>query len=155
MTRRSSLNEATIGPVKIDNVAPIQPRIDVADRAAFGATKMRADLAPVPIRKIGKPQHGVVSAHWSAALRADTIDDDIREARPAIDRAVPVAKPSCGFPTPRHGTSKRMTRLSANRATTSQELGTGARASYCRSWVLIIRADLDIEHFRVRPKFDG
>jgi hypothetical protein len=101
---------------------------------------MRAHLAPVPIRKIGEFQYGVVSADGTALLRTDTIDDDIREARAPIDQAVPVAKPSCWFSTPRHAASKLMTRLSANRAVTSQGLGIGAGASYCRSRVLISRA---------------
>jgi hypothetical protein len=132
----------TVGAIEVDNVAPVWPRIDVADCAAFGAPKMCADLAPIPIRKIGKPQQCVVSADRAALLRADAIDDDVDEAPSPINRAVPVAKPSCGFSTPRHGASKRIARLSANRATTSQELGTGAGTSYSRSRVLISRRAL-------------
>jgi hypothetical protein len=83
--------------IEVDHLAPIIPGIDVADRAAFRATKVRADIAPVPIRQIGKLQRRVVPAHGAALIGTDTIHDDVDETRVTIDGAGPVAEPSCGL----------------------------------------------------------
>jgi hypothetical protein len=39
--------------IEIDNLTPIQPRVDVADRPAFRAFEVRGNIVPVPIRQIG------------------------------------------------------------------------------------------------------
>jgi hypothetical protein len=53
-----------VGQAGRDNLAPIQPRVDVADRAAL----FRALSAP------RFAQYGVVSAHGFTLPRADAID---------------------------------------------------------------------------------
>jgi hypothetical protein len=40
--------------VEVDDFAPIEPRIDVADAAALGAAKVSADSLPRPIRQAVK-----------------------------------------------------------------------------------------------------
>jgi hypothetical protein len=92
--------------MKVDYFTPIQPRIDISDRAALRAFKMSGDVLPVPVRQIGKLQHGVVTAHRAAPLGADAIHDHHREVGRPVDRTFPVMEPARGFSSPRHGASK-------------------------------------------------
>jgi hypothetical protein len=44
--------------LEIDYLAPIQAGIDVADRSAFRAFKVRRNIVPVPIRQVGQLSDG-------------------------------------------------------------------------------------------------
>jgi len=64
--------------VEIDHLGPIQPRITIADRPAFRAAKMSADLAPVRIRYLrlcGPVTDGRSKAHTtvSSKFRCDKV----------------------------------------------------------------------------------
>jgi hypothetical protein len=48
--------------IEIDDFAPVQPRIDVADRTANRATQVSADIDPIPIREIIDVEPAVVVA---------------------------------------------------------------------------------------------
>ena len=46
--------------VEIDNLAPVGPGVDIADRAAFLASKMGADVVPIPLRQFVERQSRVM-----------------------------------------------------------------------------------------------
>jgi hypothetical protein len=46
--------------MEVDDLGPIQTSIDEADRSAFRAAKMDADIMPVPVRKIVQIEPAVV-----------------------------------------------------------------------------------------------
>jgi hypothetical protein len=96
--------------VEIDNLAPIQARIDVAHRAAFGAAKVRTDLVPIPIRQVLQWQPATMAAVLAFG-RPHAIDEHGCKASVPVDGAVPVAKPTWWFSTPRHGALKAPQRL--------------------------------------------
>ena len=55
--------------VEIDHLGPIHPSIDEADRSAFRAAEVGADVVPVPVRQVAQPEPAVVVASLMIALR--------------------------------------------------------------------------------------
>src|ERR1700739_3406338 len=91
--------------VEVDRLAPIDARVDIADRAANRAAQAGADLPPIPVRQILQRYLPATSAQLALGW-PDAIDEHGLEAGAAIDGAFRVFKPSYRFAAPGHGAPK-------------------------------------------------
>ena len=91
---------------EVDDLAPINARINPPHRAALRALEVGGNVPPIPIRKIGehKPAHVVAAAMiaFGRIRQAQAMDSDRLEAGIPIDRTRPVFKVMSGLSTPRH-----------------------------------------------------
>jgi len=97
--------------IEIHNLAPIQPGVDPANAAAFGALKVCRDVPPIPIGEVRQIEPAVVMASAVISVRqfrrSKAVDQN--GLKPGISAywAGPVFKVIGGFSAPGHDASKR------------------------------------------------
>jgi hypothetical protein len=74
--------------VEVDHLAPIDARVDIADRAANRAAQVGVDVPPIPVRQILQRYLPATSAQLALGW-PDAIDEHGLEAGAAIDGAPP------------------------------------------------------------------
>jgi hypothetical protein len=98
--------------IEIDNFAPIQPGIDIADRTANRAAEMGPNVLPIPIRQILQPELAAVAAKFVPLWWPHAIDQHSLKARIAIDGTIPITKRARRFSAPRHSRMKAPSQVS-------------------------------------------